>query len=178
MSAWSFTRPGPCPALWLIDRFSSSRDPQPLQKRALRWFFSPQRRQWSVSLREGIARNSLVPPLSSFPSISLTSRMTKVLSKVREQNALRRLLGPPHRLIRTSVRRISHPWAVAARSRRYGSARRFRANPREVKGGASHRDAGRASIAPMGSNGFYNHRPVENALVRDAGVVDVFVLLG
>jgi hypothetical protein len=101
-----------------------------LQKRALRWFFSPQRRQWSVSFREGMARNSLVPPLSSFPSISFTSRMTKVLSNVSEQNALRRLLGPPQRLIRTSVRRISHPRAVAARSKEIWVPRAARAAPK------------------------------------------------
>src|SRR3954466_1368802 len=69
-------------------RFSSKRVPQLLQKRARRWFFSPQRRQRSHSLRDGIARNR-----PSLPSISLTSRMTNVLSNVSEQNAFRRL--PP-----------------------------------------------------------------------------------
>src|SRR5688500_13199855 len=45
----------------------------------------------------------------SLPSISLTSRMTNVLSNVSEQNALRRLAPLPHRLMRTSVTCISVP---------------------------------------------------------------------
>src|SRR5688500_12766950 len=108
MSAWSFTRPwtaAPWPGCcWFIERVSSSRMPQPLQNRARRWFFSPHRRQWSHSLRDGMARNR-----PSLPSISLTSRMTKVLSNVSEQNALRRLAPLPHKLMRTSVTCISVP---------------------------------------------------------------------
>src|SRR5205823_6284003 len=37
-----------------------------------------------------------------------TSRITKVSSKVSEQNALSRLPRPPHRLMRTSVKRMAH----------------------------------------------------------------------
>src|SRR5205823_14395992 len=74
-----------------------------LQYRARRWFFSLQAGQWSHSLRDGIARNR-----PSFPSISFTSRITKVLSNVSEQNALRRLPCSPQRLIRTSVSSMTH----------------------------------------------------------------------
>src|SRR4051794_23736235 len=87
-----------------MKRFSSRRDPQPLQNLARRWFFSPHRWQWSQSLRDGIARNS-----PSGPSISFTSRITKVLSNVSEQNAFSRLVCPPHRLMRTSDRCMTHP---------------------------------------------------------------------
>ena len=79
-----------------------------LQKRARRWFLSPQRGQWSQSLRLGMARKS-----PSGPSISLTSRTTKVSSNVSEQNALRRPAArPPHRLTRTSVSCMAHPKVV------------------------------------------------------------------
>ena len=49
-------------------------------ERARRWFLSPQDGQWSHSFRDGMARNR-----PSLPSISLTSRMTKVLSNVRSR---------------------------------------------------------------------------------------------
>src|SRR5262249_27307398 len=79
-------------------RFSSSRCPQELQKRARKWFLEPQEVQRSLSLRLGIATND---PLA--PSIILRSRTTKALSKVTEQKACNRSLFSATSLMRTSV---------------------------------------------------------------------------